>query len=73
MAVSLCDFFCKCSKIGENAKLRYQTQRCDWKSDLEVEKNTIIEGECALDIKLAQMGTSKVEVNQFLVTMKFIV
>jgi len=32
-------------------------QRCDGKSYLEDEKNTIIEGDCAVDIKLAQMRT----------------
>ena len=29
-------------------------QRCDGKSYLEDEKNTIIEGDCAVDIKLAR-------------------
>jgi len=27
MVVSLCGFFCKCSKIGENAKLRHPPRR----------------------------------------------
>jgi len=38
-------------------KVWYQTQRCDGKSYLKDKKNKTIEGDCAVDIKLAQMRT----------------